>query len=120
MKRTLLAISLALAGTSAQGADWDAADKVLLATALGSLGADWAQTRYIARNPVQFHETNPLLGSHPSVGKVNGYFALAAVGTVGISLALPPTYRKVFLGGVTLLEMSVVIRNNSIGIGMSF
>ncbi|MDB5813502.1 MAG: hypothetical protein JWN23_619 [Rhodocyclales bacterium] len=38
--------------------------------------ADWLQTRQIARDPDHWYETNALLGRHPSIGKVNNYFAL--------------------------------------------
>lgn len=120
MKRTLaVAVGLALSG-AAQAADWSAIDKALLAGAVTMLGADWAQTRYIAAHPDQFREKNPLLGSHPSTGKVNAYFLTAIAGTVGLALVLPATERKWFLGGVTVLETVMVIRNNSIGVGMKF
>lgn len=38
--------------------------------------ADWLQTRQIAHNPDRWSETNTMLGRHPSIGRVNNYFAL--------------------------------------------
>lgn len=99
--------------------EWSAADKALLAGAIGTLSADWAQTRYIASH-ADYHEKNKMLGQHPSMGRVNWYFAGSIAGTVGIAYALPSNYRKIFLGGIVLLETSVVLHNNSIGIGMKF
>lgn len=100
--------------------EWDKTDSLLLGTAVTLLAVDWNQTRTIARNPDRFHETNQILGNHPSVGKVNGYFATAIIGTVGVAMALPSEYRKFWLGGITVLEVSVTQHNRSLGIKTSF
>jgi len=84
------------------------------------LAVDWNQTRIIARNPDRFNEKNAILGNHPSVGKVNGYFAAAIIGTIGVAMALPSEYRKFWLGGITVLEVSVTQHNRSLGIKTSF
>src|SRR6266853_3835043 len=62
-------------------------------------GIDWAQTRTIAKNPNQLHETNPILGEHPSVGKVNNYFLSTLLGHWFLANALPPDARKLFQQG---------------------
>ena len=55
---------------------------------------DWGQTRYSSLHPEQYTETNPILGDHPSVTKVDVYFPAAIVGHALISAALPPKYRR--------------------------
>jgi hypothetical protein len=84
-------------------------------------GADWAQTRTIAKNPQQFHETNPILGEHPSTGTVNNYFLSTLLGHWLLSNALPPEYRKLFQQGSIGLEAGVAGKNKfKFGIGMTF
>ncbi len=53
---------------------------ILLLVALAILLAiDWLQTLTIARNPGRWRELNPLLGEHPSVARVNAWFAFVAL-----------------------------------------
>jgi hypothetical protein len=100
--------------------DWDRTDSLLLTTALSAMAIDWGQTRSIARNPARFTEGNPILGPHPSVARVDRYFALAMLGTAGVAGILTPTPRKWFLGGVTAVEVVVIISNRGAGIRANF
>ena len=99
---------------------WDRTDSLLLTTALSTIAIDWGQTRDIARHPERFTEGNPFLGSHPSVGRVDKYFALAMAGTAVTAGFLAPTPRKWFLGGVTAVEVVVIISNHRVGIRADF
>ena len=112
---------LALLPAPERGADpWDNYDKAFAATALLALGADWGQTRYVAKHPEQFYEKNRILGEHPSTAKVDRYFVgLAVVGGV-IAHYLPSDYRKVFLVTVTIVEIRAVRGNMGIGVGFAF
>jgi hypothetical protein len=84
-------------------------------------GADWAQTRTIAKNPDLYHETNPLLGQHPSVGKVNNYFLATGLAHALLADKLPPNLAKLFQYGTIGLETGVAGKNRfKLGIGMSF
>ena len=83
-------------------------------------GLDWSQTQTIARHPAVWHERNPVLGLHPSVGAVNTYFAGAAVATAGVALVLEPGPRRWWLRAVTALELANVVRNRAIGITLTF
>jgi hypothetical protein len=85
-----------------------------------SIVADWGQTRYIAKNPTQYREHNPVLGSHPSVGKVDAYFVGALAVNNGIMIALPKKYRPYYAGVVTAVETHFVVSNNQIGIKVDF
>lgn len=122
MKRALLAAALLL---PAVAHSQQAVDAALLATAVGGLAVDWGQTRYISRfiaaHPgCRCYETNPLLGRSPSTARVNAYFATAIIGTVGLSLVLPQKQRRWFLLGVTAVETTVIIRNNSLGVQIAY
>ena len=97
-------------------AEWDRTDSLLLTTALTTIAIDWGQTRDISRNPDRFHEGNPILGTHPGIGTVDKYFALAMAGTAVTAGFLTPTPRKWFLGGVTAVQVFVIISNHRIGI----
>lgn len=115
----LLALCLGMA-RPALAQDWDKTDLTLGAVALTATVIDWGQTRYIAKHPQLFHEKNPILGLHPSVGRVNTYFTGAIVGGAVVAHLLPGQYRKWFLGGVAVLEIGVTAHNRHIGIGVSF
>jgi hypothetical protein len=121
--------------TPARAAErWDDTDKVLGATALAFTAADWAQTRYLAQNPCinagggtdcadPYREVGlarHFIGERPTTGQVDRYFAGAIVVSALAAHYLPSAYRKWFLGGITLLELSVVANNRSIGLRMEF
>ena len=87
---------------------------------LAALAVDWGQTRHIAKNPSRFIETNPILGTSPSVGKVDAYFIGAMVGTVALAHVLPSDWRQLFLAGVLTVELGVAQQNRALGIKMAF
>jgi hypothetical protein len=91
---------------------------VLLIMNLSSF-TDYRQTVYIARHP-EYHEINPILGEHPSVGKVNAYFAAGVVIKNGLFFTLPKKYRIPFGLGMTAISTGLVIHNNSVGIKINF
>jgi hypothetical protein len=148
VKKSIAALLMCLISMSASagGDDWGTKDTWILGGAMGLLAIDWAQTHDLARRnttyyltpacsdpatrslagpcPPQssqpYHEVNPLLPNNPSTGDVDKYFAIAMVGTAGLSYVLAPTYRRYFLGGVIVLESLVVLRNHQIGLRLSF
>lgn len=82
---------------------------------------DWGQTRCGANNPQEYREaSNPFLGEHPSIGKVNAWFIGSLAVNNGIMVALPKRYRPWYAGAVTAYEVRLVIRNNSIGAKIDF
>ena len=103
------------------GSDWTPSDTKRQLATLGLLGADWAQTRTIAKNPEKFYETNKLLGKHPSLGEVNNYFAASMLVNTLLANALPPEYRHLFQYGTMGLEGLEMGRNKfKFGVGMTF
>ena len=117
MKAVLLA--LALLAMPAHAHDWTAPEKGWAAAWLATRAVDWAQTRHIARNPARFHERNPLLDRHPSLGDVNRYFI---VSTAAMLLAAHylPKHRKGMLQVWFAVGAGYVAHNASIGIRMEF
>lgn len=81
--------------------------------------ADWMQTITIARNPDTWHETNPILGQHPSAAQVNAYFVACGLLHVAITKALPADYAAVWQFVTISVEAGFVTHNRSLGIGFS-
>src|SRR3989441_2789259 len=78
---------------------WTPSHTALASAFLVTLLIDAAQTRELARQGWQgFRESNPLLGEHPSVGRVNSYTALAGLSVLGAAAAAPPRLRPWLLG----------------------
>jgi hypothetical protein len=82
---------------------------------------DWGQTRHIANNPTRFHETNPILGEHPSLRKVDAYFLSSlAINNVLYWKVIPKKYRTAYGTAAGAWELGFVVRNNQIGIKFDF
>lgn len=119
----LCAILLLPAALRAQERAWSTADVSLLAAYQVVRFVDWRQTRNIAtqKNPdgtYVWHENNPLLGEHPSVGRVNTHYVLSAIGVTAVAHYLPNRYRRAFLTGAVVFEVAIVARNYHLGIAM--
>ncbi len=96
---------------------WTKTDTMLEVTAMGLTAMDEQQTEVIARNPKRFYEMNPILGQHPTVWGVRGYFALALIHPV-IACLLAPPLRHVLQGGTIFIEGDSTLHNDSHGIRM--
>src|SRR5438552_15892261 len=112
--------SLPDVGEPAPTSDWTASDTHRQLVALGLLAGDWAQTRTIAKDSQNWHEINKILGAHPSVGRVNNYFAAAIAGHSLLATMLPPEYRSLLQYGTIGLEGYMTRKNKMLGIGMTF
>jgi hypothetical protein len=118
LRSALIALCLSTSTVSAE--PWATADKVLLGTATTAMALDWAQTRYIARNPDKFIERNPLLGKDPNSGRVDKHFGIAMLGMWGLSFWLGPENRRMLLVSVTVFETVTVINNARIGVRLDW
>ena len=105
------------------------ADVALVAADTLLLGADWSQTRYIAAHPDTFHETNGIIGGHPTTGRVNAYFGAVIPLYWLTAYALPSKEdhgykrfinREYFSITIGAMEGITVGKNASIRIGMKF
>ena len=119
LKSLLFCLALYASGACA-GDPWDTTDKWLGAATFTALAVDWGQTRYIAKHPEKFYETNFILGEHPSVGRVDAYYATVGIGTFLMADYLGGRDRKWFLGAVLALELAYAIHNQRLGIKVEF
>lgn len=113
------AVAFACAATATAG-EWTEDQKRMGAALAAVSVVDWAQTRYIADNPDRFHETNPIMGRHPSIGRVDRYFATSVLVGAVVLDALPSEYRDYALKAGLVLEVLVVSNNARIGVGVKF
>lgn len=116
----LIAFIFALICGSVNAQSWTPEQKTLGAMYMTAHVIDWGQTRAIAKNPQRWVEMNPLIGPHPSLGRVNTYFALAPVIGYFALDALPSEHRTLALKVLTVMEITTVGRNHYIGIRVSF
>ena len=104
----LLFSSTAFAGDWGSGDRWTTGDTVRQLVYTGLTLADWNQTRKFLKHnedtkscnafgnvdPCVFYsETNPILGPHPTQGRLNVLVGAAIIGHAAISYLLPPDWR---------------------------
>jgi len=116
MKKFLLLLMFA---SSAWADDWTREDTYRQIAITTLQVVDWGQTRYIAKHP-EFHEVNPLIGSHPSIGRVNNYFAVSIPANWAISALFSRRYRETWQYARGAAQLSLILYNRRIGIGMEF
>jgi len=100
---------------------WTPSHTALASAFLVTLMIDAAQTRQLARQGwVDFRESNPLLGARPSVGRVNGYTALAGLSVLGVAAAAPPRLRPWLLGAAIAVQAFTIQGSVRQGIPIRF
>lgn len=114
------AILLALLCSTAHAEPWTAEQKSLAGVEAALLVADYGQTKTIATTQHRWVEYNPILGRHPSMGRVNAVFVLTPlIGYFALD-ALPSETRTWALRAITFVEAGVVGRNAYLGIHARF
>lgn len=99
--------------------DWTREDTYRQSAIIALQIVDWGQTRYVAKHP-EFHEINPLIGKHPSIGRVNNYFAISIPVNIAFSALVPSKYRSLWQTGRMMVQVSVVSYNRGVSIGTDF
>lgn len=99
---------------------WTKADMAREAAFVAVTVIDWSQTLKTADHPEKWTENNPILGEHPSRGKVNTYFPAGILLHAVIAYALPRPYREWWQYTWIGVETAAVGKNLSVGIGISF
>lgn len=95
-------------------------DESLLTATTAAVAIDWLQTRQIAKNPDRWYETNPLLGRHPSVGRVNSHF-LSGLFLVYFSYYfLDSAEYRWLLGSILAVEVMMIGNNLRLGINVRY
>jgi len=120
MKRLISIILLViLCSVPAYADEWTQEDTAWQATTLLIMGADWLQTKEIARNP-EYYETNPLLGRNPGQNEIDTYFLGCAVVHSAIAYYLPKKYRRYWQCVWIGVEAGCVGHNINAGIQLKF
>ena len=117
MLRILVVLVGVLCGQT--GADWRPSDTARQAAYLALHYADWRQTIQIAEHP-DYHELNPVIGSHPSRQRVDNYFAFTALAHTAISALAPPPWRERWQYFTIATQAGVVAHNYSVGWRVQF
>ena len=79
---------------------------------------DWMQTRQAISEGMK--ELNPILGEHPSMGKIDTIVGLSLMGHILISGLLPKPYRTIFQYITIGIESGAVIHNYNAGVRIEF
>lgn len=130
MKRLAIALLLACAAEQARGDDWTTGDTVRQAALSALILADWGQTQQIARGGLDqckgaqtrctyYFERGPaahFIGTNPSVGQVNNYFAASLLLSAGVAAVLPRGWRDAFQYVYIGYEVRSVESNRGMGL----
>lgn len=128
MKPLFLTVYLLMIFASSAAADdrhkWTWEDTGLQTVFAGIWVADWSQTLHIARNPTKYYERGNTqgfvhLGNHPSIGRINSYFAGYLAWHTFVAYKLSKPYRTIWQGAYIIYDYDKVQKNRSIGIGLS-
>lgn len=126
MRKILLAAVLLLAPVVAlAGEQWSTKDLWLLYLAEIAMAIDHQQTRSFTKERLpngeyRWHELNPLLGRHPSAGRINTHFAVAMVAVPLVAYYLHGDDRTTFLSIILAFEAVNVTRNYWLGVRFSW
>ncbi len=100
---------------------WSTAHIALASAFAVALWIDAAQTRSLAERGWQgYREANPILGPHPTAGRVNTYTAVAALSALGIAAAAPGRTRSWVLGVALAIETFTIAGTVREGIAIRF
>jgi hypothetical protein len=99
---------------------WTATDTAAQVAVTALLYEDFRQTHFIAVHPDEYHETNVVLGPHPTQAAVRNYFLGVAAGSAVLSSVLPSEYRHVLQASEAAIEIVAVGHNRRIGITTRF
>lgn len=80
------------------------------------MALDWRQTQGIVEAPQRYTEQNQILGSHPSMLKLNVLYVLWVPVHAGISCILPQPYRSAWQIGTIGVEGYVTSDNHMLGL----
>lgn len=120
--QSIIAAILMLLLTPAAHA-WTEKDTLWETAYLATHITDWGQTRDIARHCSSsgaYFETNPVLGTCPSVETVNNYFIGTAMVHAAVAHMLPAKYRRMFQMGTIGIQMNFISNNSRIGLEVNF
>lgn len=103
-----------------QAASWTAQDTALVGIGEALTVLDLGQTRYIARHPAQYQETNAILGRHPGDARVDTYFAAVLLTNLLVPYLLPQQCRTIAESVYIGVEAAATSGNYRVGIRTTF
>ena len=95
---------------------WHASHIALAGAFAIALWMDAAQTREAVRRGYQ--EQNPVLGPHPSVGRINSYTAAAGLGVLAAAAVAPRRARPWLLAAALAIETLAIAGNARAGLSV--
>ena len=94
---------------------WRLEHKVLAVTAVTTTLLDHFTTvDAIGRH--RYRESNPFLGPHPSLGRLNTFVAAEIVGMLSIGALLPDRARTIWFAIITGMEFGYTYHNFAVGL----
>jgi len=94
---------------------------VASASPIRPLLVDAGQTRWLAKGGWHaFRETNPILGSRPTVGQLNTYTAVSGIAVLGAAAVAPARVRPWLLGAALAVEAFTIAGTTQQGIAIRF
>jgi len=113
---------------------WTTLDYTLQSAVITTQVIDWGQTLDIAKSQPKVlsegdgwrmiqrrrSEINPILGDHPSVGRVNTYFISSIILNSVVAHYLPKPYRNIFQVLSIGCESYFISRNYHVGLKINF
>lgn len=115
-----LIIIIAIPISPAYSGKWTRVDTAREMTWIAIHVIDWGQTLDIARRSNQYSEINPLMGRHPSVGRVNNLMILGTVAHIGGAYLCPKNLRGVYQWTSIIVNAGFIIHNHKIGLKVRF
>jgi hypothetical protein len=119
----VVALVIALLGPRPAAAHdpWTTSNTILEATFVSAVFLDWQQTRWmLTRSPARFYETNPVLGQHPSIHKLDAMVGAAVAGHALVAFLLPEPFRSGWQLAFVVIETGMVSMNCSVLGGLRF
>jgi len=99
--------------------NWTTTEIIKEVATVSLLTLDYKQTMSI-RHYSHGAEANPILGHHPSDGRVKAYFETVTVGQLALANYLGHDNRNLLLNGTILLELGTTARNYKLGYYVKF
>ncbi|PYO63159.1 MAG: hypothetical protein DMD49_13775 [Gemmatimonadetes bacterium] len=115
MNKLPLLLALLLIPTARAEAQWQTEHTILAVTSSATITADWLLSADAVRRGT-FDEMNPLLGSRPSVGRLNTYNVLVLGGNLAIGRLLPSRFRTLWFTAVASFESAIVLHQYNLGL----
>ena len=109
----LMILMLPVAGFTAD--DWNKEEISKEVAWMVLHAVDWRQTAYAMDRPDEYEELNPILGNHPSEGRLNMFMLTTALGHYLITKYIPKEHRSVWQNISIGFKLGTVSSNYYVG-----